>query len=29
MTTMRREEITEILTTDYHFAQEGFKVLLR
>ncbi len=29
MSTMRRQGITEILTSDYHFAQEGFKVLLR
>jgi predicted nucleic acid-binding protein len=29
MTTMRREGITEVLTNDRHFIQEGFKVLLR
>ena len=29
MTTMRREGITEILTNDHHFVQEGFVVLLR
>jgi predicted nucleic acid-binding protein len=29
MTTMRREGISEILTNDHHFTQEGFKVALR
>ena len=29
MSTMRREDITEVLTNDYHFAQEGFHILLR
>jgi predicted nucleic acid-binding protein len=29
MTTMRRHGITEILTNDYHFIQEGFRVVLR
>jgi predicted nucleic acid-binding protein len=29
MTTMRRYGITEVLTNDYHFAQEGFKILFR
>ena len=29
MSTMRRQGIIEVLTNDYHFAQEGFKVLLR
>ena len=29
MTTMRRQGITEVLTNDRHFMQEGFKVLLR
>ena len=29
MNTMRQQGITEVLTNDYHFAQEGFKVLLR
>jgi len=29
MNTMRREGITEVLTNDYHFAQEGFAALLR
>ena len=29
MTTMRRYAITEVLTNDFHFAQEGFKVLFR
>lgn len=29
MTTMRRLGITEVLTNDYHFMQEGFKILLR
>jgi predicted nucleic acid-binding protein len=28
MNTMRREEISEILTNDHHFAQEGFTTLL-
>jgi predicted nucleic acid-binding protein len=28
MTTMRRQEIMEILTNDYHFIQEGFRVVL-
>ena len=29
MTTMRRHRISEILTNDHHFTQEGFKVVLR
>jgi len=29
MTTMRRHGITEILTNDHHFEQEGFQALLR
>jgi uncharacterized protein len=29
MNTMRLHGITEVVTNDYHFAQEGFKVLLR
>jgi uncharacterized protein len=29
MTTMRRHRISEVLTNDHHFAQEGFKVVLR
>ena len=29
MTTMRRQGIMEILTNDYHFIQEGFRVVLR
>jgi predicted nucleic acid-binding protein len=29
MIKMREEGITEILTNDHHFAQEGFKTLLR
>jgi predicted nucleic acid-binding protein len=29
MSTMRRQGITEVLTNDSHFAQEGFKVLFR
>ena len=29
MTTMRRQGILEVLTSDHHFIQEGFKVLLR
>ena len=29
MTTMRRHGISEVLTNDHHFIQEGFKVLLR
>lgn len=29
MNTMRRAGITDVLTSDYHFAQEGFKVLFR
>ena len=29
MTTMRRHEISEVLTNDHHFTQEGFKVVLR
>ena len=29
MTTMRRQGITEVLTNDRHFIQEGFRVLLR
>jgi predicted nucleic acid-binding protein len=28
MTTMRRHGITEVLTNDHHFTQEGFKALL-
>jgi len=28
MTTMRRHGITQILTNDHHFTQEGFKALL-
>jgi predicted nucleic acid-binding protein len=28
MTTMRRHRITEVLTNDHHFTQEGFKTLL-
>ena len=28
MTTMRRQRISEILTKDHHFTQEGFKVVL-
>jgi hypothetical protein len=29
MQTMRREGITEALTTDKHFEQEGFRALFR
>ena len=29
MATMRRQGISEVLTNDHHFMQEGFKVLLR
>jgi predicted nucleic acid-binding protein len=29
MTTMRRQRISEVLTNDYHFTQEGFKLVLR
>jgi uncharacterized protein len=29
MTTMRRQGISEVLTNDHHFIQEGFKVVLR
>jgi len=29
MTTMRQQAITEILTHDHHFRQEGFRVLMR
>ena len=29
MTTMRRLRISEILTNDHHFAQEGFEIILR
>jgi predicted nucleic acid-binding protein len=29
MNVMRRYRVEEILTNDYHFVQEGFKVLLR
>lgn len=29
MTTMRRRGILEVLTSDRHFAQEGFRTLLR
>ena len=29
MQTMRREGLTEVLTNDRHFEQEGFRVLLR
>ena len=29
MQTMRREGITDVLTNDHHFAQEGFRVLFR
>ena len=29
MTTMRRQRISEVLTNDHHFIQEGFKVVLR
>jgi predicted nucleic acid-binding protein len=28
MTTMRRQKILEVLTNDYHFIQEGFKIVL-
>jgi predicted nucleic acid-binding protein len=27
MVTMRREGLTEVLTNDHHFAQEGFQIL--
>jgi predicted nucleic acid-binding protein len=27
MVTMRRESLTEVLTNDHHFAQEGFRIL--
>jgi predicted nucleic acid-binding protein len=29
MQTMRRERLTEALTRDQHFEQEGFRVLFR
>jgi predicted nucleic acid-binding protein len=29
MTTMRREKISEVLTNDHHFIQEGFQIVLR
>jgi predicted nucleic acid-binding protein len=29
MTTMRRHGISEVLTNDHHFTQEGFKVVLK
>jgi len=29
MTTMRRQGISEVLTNDRHFTQEGFTVVLR
>ncbi len=29
MVVMRNENITDVLTTDHHFAQEGFTVLLK
>ena len=29
MTTMRRHRISEVLTNDHHFTQEGFKVVIR
>jgi predicted nucleic acid-binding protein len=29
MATMRRHRISEVLTNDHHFTQEGFKVALR
>ena len=29
MTTMRRQGISEVLTNDRHFIQEGFSVVLR
>ena len=29
MTCMRRESLVEVLTHDHHFAQEGFKLLLK
>jgi hypothetical protein len=29
MQTMRERGITEVLTHDHHFAQEGFMVLIR
>ena len=29
MTTMRSHGITEVLTNDQHFMQEGFRILLR
>ena len=28
MTTMRRQRISEVLTNDHHFIQEGFKIVL-
>ncbi|ETW95116.1 MAG: hypothetical protein ETSY1_31995 [Candidatus Entotheonella factor] len=27
MVTMRREGLTEVLTNDHHFTQEGFRIL--
>jgi predicted nucleic acid-binding protein len=29
MTTMRRQKISEVLTNDHHFMQEGFRIVLR
>jgi predicted nucleic acid-binding protein len=29
MTTMRRQGISEVLTNDHHFTQEGFEIVLR
>jgi predicted nucleic acid-binding protein len=29
MTTMRHDRISEVLTNDHHFKQEGFEILLR
>jgi predicted nucleic acid-binding protein len=29
METMRKEELTEVLTNDRHFEQEGFRALFR
>jgi predicted nucleic acid-binding protein len=29
MQVMRREELTEVLTNDRHFTQEGFHILFR
>ncbi len=29
MIAMRDEEITDVLTNDHHFEQEGFRVLIR